>query len=61
VIIGPKFKDRRHRSYDESADEPHGLIDIEATDIEMEHPIDDTEPVEQVGEEQTLTPPMFEE
>ena len=60
MIIGPKLKDRRHRSYDEGADEPRGLIDTEATDIEMEHPIDDTEPVEQV-EKETLTPPMFEE
>jgi hypothetical protein len=60
MIIGPKLKDRRHRSYDEGADEPRGLIDTEATDIEVEHPIDDTEPVEQV-EKETLTPPMFEE
>ncbi len=60
MIVGPKLKDRRHRSYNEGADEPRGLIDIEATDIEMERPIDDTEPVEQVAKE-TLTPPMFEE
>ena len=46
--IGPKLKDRRHRSSNEGADEPRGLIDIEATDIEMERPIDDTEPTEQV-------------
>jgi hypothetical protein len=61
MIIGPKLKDRRHRSYNEDADEPRGLIDTEATDIEMEHPIDDTEPVEQAEEKDTMTPPMFEE
>jgi len=61
MSIGPKLKDRRHRSYDEGADEPRGLIDSEATDIEMEHPIDDTEPVEQVQDEEATVRPMFEE
>jgi hypothetical protein len=59
--IGPKLKDRRHRSYNESADEPRGLIDSEATDVEMEHPSDDTEPMEQVQDEEATVRPMFEE
>ncbi len=57
MTIGPKRKDRRHYSYDESADEPAGLIDEESADVEAEHPIDDTEPVEQVdkGEDKTAS------
>ena len=58
--LGPKLKDRRHRSYSEGADEPSGLIDSEATEIETEHPSDDTEPMEQVQDEETVRP-MFEE
>ncbi len=61
MVIGPNRKDRRHRSYDEGADEPRGLINAEASDIEMEHPIDDTERVEKVEDKETVTPPMFEE
>jgi len=61
MSTGPKLKDRRHRSYQEGTDEPRGLIDQEATDIEMEHPIDDTEPVEQIQDEDTAVRPMFEE
>ena len=61
MTIGPQLKDRRHRSYSEGTDEPRGRIDKDATDIETEHPIDDTEPVEQVEEEETMVPPMFEE
>jgi len=61
MSIGPKLKDRRHRSYNEGADEPRGLMDKEATDIEMEHPSDDTEPTEQVQDEEATVRPMFEE
>ena len=43
MTIGPKRKDRRHYSYDEGADEPAGLIDKEAADIEAEHPINDND------------------
>ena len=60
MIIGPKHKDKQHRSFDEGADEPPGLIDRESTDIETENPSDDTETVEQVEEEDT-EPPIFEE
>lgn len=59
--IGPKLRDRRHRSYDEGADEPRGLIDGEAADIEMEHPGDDTEPVEQIQDEEATVRPVREE
>ncbi len=51
MTIGPRRKDRRHYSYDESVDEAPALIDKESTDIEMEKPIDDTEPVEQVEDD----------
>jgi hypothetical protein len=61
MTIGPKLKDRRHYSYDEGADEPASLIDKESTDIEKENPIDDTDPVEQVEEQEENTPPIFEE
>jgi hypothetical protein len=61
MTIGPKLKDRRHYSYDEGADEPASLIDKESTDIEKENPIDDTDPVEQVEEQEGNTPPIFEE
>ena len=57
---GPKRKDRRHYSYDEGSDEPAGLIDMESADVEAEHPIDDTEPVEQVDKEEDKGP-SFEE
>jgi len=60
MIIGPKHKDKQHHSFDEGTDEPPGLIDKESTDIETENPSDDTEPVEQVEEEDT-EPPIFEE
>jgi hypothetical protein len=61
MTIGPRRKDRRHYSYDEGTDEPSGLIDDEATDVERETPIDDTETVEQVEEDQGDTAPIFEE
>jgi hypothetical protein len=35
---GPKGRDRRRYSYDESTDEPAPLIESEATDIENETP-----------------------
>ena len=60
MSIGPKRTDRRHYSYDEGADEPAGLIDKEAADIEAEHPIDDNEPVEQVDKAENKAP-TFEE
>ncbi len=59
MTIGPKRKDRRHYSNDEGVDEPPDLIDKEPTDIETENPIDDTEAVEQVEEDDTLA--IFEE
>lgn len=61
MTVGPKQKDRQHHSYDESADEPPGLIGKEEVDIETENPIDDTERVEQVEEEEDVVPPIFEE
>ena len=61
MTIGPKRKDRRHYSYDEAADEPPALIEKESTDIEREHPIDDTEPMEQVDEKEGIAPPIFQE
>ena len=59
MTIGPRPKDR-HYSYDEGTDEPSGLIDDEATDVERETPID-TEPVEQAEKDQGNTAPIFEE
>ncbi len=61
MAIGPKQKDRRHHAYDEGTDEPPGLIDKEAVDIETENPTDDAEPVEQVEEKEDSGPPIFEE
>ena len=61
MIIGPKRTDRRHHSFDQGADEPPGQIDKEETNIETENPIDETEPVEQVEEEEDILPPVFEE
>lgn len=59
--IGPKRKDRRRYSYNESADEPAPLVEREGTDIEKDNPIDDTDPVEQADEQEGTTPPIFEE
>jgi hypothetical protein len=58
---GPKLKDRRHRSYDEGADEPGSLIEDEATDIEKETPSDDNEPVEGNEDEAGDEPSPFTE
>ena len=59
---GPKGRDRRHYSYDESTDEPAPLIERESIDIEKETPADETEPVERVkDQEEGATPPAFEE
>ncbi len=60
MTIGPKRKDRRHRSFDQGADEPPGLIDKEEADMETENPIDETKAVEQV-EDEDIMPPVFEE
>ena len=66
--VGPKrkdrrhySKDRRHYSYEEDVDEPPSLVEKESTDIEKENPIDDTDPIEQVEEQEADTPPIFEE
>ena len=61
AVGGPKRRDRRHYSYDESADEPAPLIEKESTDIEKEKPADDTEPVEQIEDQEGIAPPAFEE
>ena len=54
--LGPKQKDRRHRSYDESSDESAALIQREPVDVEKETPADDTEAVERIGNSDTETP-----
>jgi len=59
--VGPKRKDRRHYSYEEDVDEPPSFVEKESTDIEKENPIDDTDPIEQVEEQEADTPPIFEE
>ena len=61
MIIGPKRRDRRRSSYDESTDEPAPLIEKESTDVEKETPSDDTEPVEEVADQEGVAPPIFEE
>jgi hypothetical protein len=58
---GPKQKDRRHHSYDESCDEPAALIQGEPVDVEKETPADQTEPVERVRDSDIGTPPAFDE
>jgi hypothetical protein len=58
---GPKQKDRRQHSYNESVDEPAALIQGEPVDIERETPADDTEPVERTRDRDTQEPPAFEE
>ena len=59
--VGPKRRDRRKSSYDESTDEPAPLIEKEPTDIEREKPADDTEPVEEVVDQEGIAPSAFEE
>jgi hypothetical protein len=53
-------KRQRHYSYEEDVDEPAGLIEDEAVDIEAEAPAEENEPVEQV-EADDVGPPAFEE
>ncbi len=49
---GPKLKDRRRASYNESTDEPASLINNETTDIEKEIPSDETTPVERIKKDE---------
>lgn len=60
-ILGPKVPDRRHYSYDESADEPASLIESEAADVERETPADNTEPVQRIEDRDDAAPDAFEE
>jgi hypothetical protein len=52
-------KRRRHYSYQEDVDEPAGLLEDEAVDIETEAPAEENQSVEQV--ESDDEPPAFEE
>ena len=61
ILLGPKARDRRRYSYDESTDEPPSLIETETTDIEKETPSDETEPVERIKDQEGVAPPAFEE
>jgi hypothetical protein len=57
--MGPKK--RRHYSYDESLDEPPGLIEKEPVDIEEAVPADENEPIEKDEENQLPDIPVFEQ
>jgi hypothetical protein len=57
--IGPKK--RRHFSFDESLDEPPGLIEKETVDIEEAVPADENEPVEKGEDSRPPETPAFEE
>jgi hypothetical protein len=61
ILLGPKARDRRRYSYNESTDEPASLIETETTDIEKETPSDETEPVERIKDQEGVAPPAFEE
>jgi hypothetical protein len=52
---------QRHYSYDESVDEPPGLIEDEPVAIESEKPAEDARPVENLDESGEKDPPAFEE
>ncbi len=58
---GPKRRDRRRFCYNEGTDEAPAPVKREATDIQREVPIDDTDPVEQVEQGADDIPPMYEE
>ena len=57
---GPKRRDR-HYSYNESVDEAPQLIEDEPVGIEREAPVEDTEPIEGVEENDDQEPAVFEE
>lgn len=57
---GPK-KRPRHYSYEEDVDEPAGLIEKEAFDVEAEVPAEENEPVERSGDEEKPAPAAYEE
>jgi hypothetical protein len=56
----PKRK-QRHYSYDESVDEPAGLIADEPAEIEEEVPAEENEPLERIDDATVLDSPAFEE
>jgi hypothetical protein len=59
TVLSPPDERQRHYSYQEDVDEPAGLLEDEAVDIETEAPAEENEPVEQV--ESDDEPPAFEE
>jgi hypothetical protein len=61
LAVGPKHKDRRHFAYEEDADEPASRIENEPTEIEMERPVDETEPVERIENQDDDAPPVFDD
>jgi hypothetical protein len=52
---------QKHHSYDESVDEPAGLIEDEPVEIEGETPAEENEPVEQINPESGSEMPQFEQ
>jgi hypothetical protein len=58
--IGPKQREK-HQPHNKNVDEPAKLIDEEAVEIERELPLDDNEPIESIEDDDTSTPPAFEE
>jgi hypothetical protein len=54
-------RQERHYSYNENLNEPWDLIADEPTDVEEETPADDNEPIEELGPNDPITSPAFEE
>ena len=51
---------QRHYSFDESLNEPAGLLADEPVELERETPTEENEPVESVEPSEPVEPPVFE-
>jgi hypothetical protein len=54
-------KRKKHYSHDESVDEPAGLIEDEACDIEQEAPAEENEPQQSIDKDDEADNAAFEE
>jgi hypothetical protein len=58
---GVSKRRRRRNAYDEGADEPGKLIDMEPVEVETEAPAEENEPVETIEPEGEPETPAFED
>ena len=60
AMSGPNPR-KRHHSFDENVNEPAKLLESEAVEVEGEHPVDESEPTQQVEKPGPCVSSTFEE